>query len=203
MRKRQGKGSAMDRHEGRVVLSDAMIENPLTTDGLVAAAIVAGHRQPRWVRAEINLVSMIGGLARLKRLSEAEIAAAGRYRALSELAEIGRSRGTDYASPVVDTSPGGRDLAVMSASARRELAIVRRALGPFQASLLDRIICEERSLRDLAKGGQALLLTGKRVRAATADLVRIFDGSRRRVRGTGERASDWSVASVDGGEESA
>jgi hypothetical protein len=185
--------SKVTRGTARVVLEERMIENPLATDGVVVAALDAGEEQPRWSRVIVNKVTTVGGLARMKGLSGTQLAAAGRYRVLSEVAMMDAARGTDYAAVRVDVSGGGRDMALDGAAARRELAIARRTIGPFYASLLDQIVCEERSVRDLAQGGNARLLTNRRVREALDVLVEHFGRGRPRVRREGDAATDWSL----------
>lgn len=183
---------------GHAVYVQRMIENPLMTEGLVAGALEAGKPLPRWSEALVNLSSQIGGLARMKGLSDAQIAAAGRWRALHDRSLIGGARATDYSAVRVDTSPSGRDVVEDGAQARRELQIARRRLGPFAASMLDRIICDEQSVRDIARsdgsdGGSGRDRTTRRVLAALDELVVHFGNRRNAIRASGDRAGDWSI----------
>jgi hypothetical protein len=95
-----GKGQKMDAFEqsARIVIEQRMIENPHTTDALVDAALERGEEEAGWIPAYVNLVTMIGGLARIKGLTEVQKAAAARYRSLQERAQIGTARATDYAA---------------------------------------------------------------------------------------------------------
>jgi hypothetical protein len=190
----------------RIVVEQRMIENPLTTDGLVDAALSAGEDGPRWTPAAVNLVTMIGGLARIKGLSDVQKAAAGRYRSLFERAQIGGAQATDYSAVKVDVSGSGRDIVEDGAQARREYLIARRRLGPFQASLLERVICMDVSVREMARsmgegnGGRGMQRTRRRLLEAVDDLVQHFaQGSRRRVLKGGAVAADWTLP-VDGAE---
>jgi hypothetical protein len=200
-----GKGATkMDLHEtARVVIEQRMIENPLTTDGLVDAALEAGEQGPRWTPAAINLVTTIGGLARIKGLSDVQKAAAGRYRSLFERAQIGGAQAVDYAAVKVDVSGSGRDIVEDGAQARREYLIARRRLGPFNASLLERVICMEVSVREMARslgegsGDQGRQRTRRRLLVAVDELVSHFaQGSRRRVFRGGAAATDWTLPAL-------
>lgn len=185
--------------DARIVFEERMIENPLTTDGLVEAALERGEQQPAWVPVAVNLVLMIGGLARVKGLTDVQKAAAGRYRSLFERAQIGGARATDYSAAKVDVSGGTYDPGLDGAAARREYLYARKALGPFQASLLERVVCEEATVRQMAtqlgegSGGSARRRTTRRLTDAVDVLVDHFSHGRRRVRGGGMIASDWST----------
>lgn len=194
----------MDQYDDGVrVLEERMIENPLTTEGLVHDALEAGKEQPRWAPALINRVTMFGGLARMKGLSEAQLAAAHQYRVLTEVSAIEAGGAMDYEAVRVDVSFGGRDVVLDGAAARKQLMIARRTIGPFFASLLDKVVCEEMSVRDVAQaagkgGGNGQQLTSKRIRLALDALVGHFGRGRRGVRSAGDVAGDWST---DGGAE--
>lgn len=188
----------------RMVLEERYVENPLTTDGLVHAALEEGEEQPRWTPAYVNLVTTIGGLARIKGLSDEQKAAAGRYRMLCEVAQIGGAQATDYAAVRVDGGGGGRDVVEIGASARRDYALARRALGPFAASLFERVVCEELTVREMARvmgegnGGSGMRRTKRRLLEATDVLVRHFSRGGRGLRRSGERPGDWSLPAGGG-----
>jgi hypothetical protein len=190
----------------RVIVEERMVENPMTTDGLVDAAIQRGEERPRWTAVLVNAATTMGGMARIKGLGDAQKAAVSRYRSLYDRAQIGGARATDYAAVRVDVSGSGHDVGEDGASARREYLLARRAVGPFQASLLDRVICEDASLRELARalgepnGGSGTMRVRKRLLQALDELVLYFGpGARRRILGGGARAEDWTVA-IDGEE---
>jgi hypothetical protein len=182
----------------RMVLHERHIENPLTTEGLVSAALDEGRSEARWMPRMVNLVTQVGGLARMKGLNDAQLAAAGRYRVLSDRALIGATRAIDYEAVRVDTSAGGRDGVEDGAAARRELHFLRRRIGPFNARTLDQVVCDEMSVRDLARshgdaGGNGQLRARRRVREALDALVGSMARGDRRVRSEGVAADDWDV----------
>jgi hypothetical protein len=186
--------------DARRMVVERSIENPLVTD-----ALIAEKPRARWMHGYVNMVTLAGGAARMKGLSEAQLAAAVRYRQLSDAATIGGSRATDYSSPKVDVSASGRDPAEDGALARREFVVARRYIGPLLWSVLDRVICDEMSVREAADamgkgGGNGQLLTSRRVRDGLDGLVEHFARGRRGVRGEGSAADDWSLPEEDGGE---
>lgn len=203
MGKRKSEMDVMISDTARVVLVERRVENPNTTEALVEAALDAGQHEPRWMPAFVNQVTLMGGAARMKGLSPAQRAVAARWRSLTDRSTIGGAQATDYSAVRVDTSGGGRDVAEDGAEARRELMIARRHVGPFLASILDRVICEGMSVREAAgasglSGGNGQLLTSKRVREGLDLLVELY-ASRRRLRRAGDVAEDWTLP-VDGEE---
>ena len=191
-------GKKMHEITQRHVLGEREIENPLATDALVDAAIEDGEERPRWMSRIVNRATLIGGLARMKGLTPVQLAAGEWWRSKSDSSLIGGARAIDYEAVRVDVSGGGKDVVEDGAMARRDLAIARRHLGPFHSSLLDRVICEENSVRDVARadgaaGGSGRLLTTRRVIAALDALVGHLAKGRRGLRVDGDAAHDWSL----------
>lgn len=100
----------------------------------------------------VNMLGLIGGLARIKDRSEVQVAAAAKYRLLHERAQLGGARSIDYAAVRVDTSGGG-DVVEFGEAARRDYADAVRYLGMLRSSLVERIVVHDMSLRDVAGQG--------------------------------------------------
>lgn len=161
-----------------------MVDNPLRADELVAAAIADGVPQPGRIEVDVRLSHRIGGLSRLgAHLSEARMAAAGKFRSAWDGAQLGGARAIDYSQTRVDTSPsvGSSEAAL----ALVEDALVAwqgatRALGPIKSILLQRVICDELSLRELGErmsqpvGGKATVKLRDAVLEAVDVLVAHF-----------------------------
>jgi len=138
------------------VLVERMVDNPLDTEGQATAG--AGYRK---IRATVNMVERIGGLARVKGLTEVQIEAASRYRRMWEGAQLGAGGAIDYGRVKVDTSGPGADGGL--AGSMDALEGYRRAvdaLGMTGSALLDQVVCQDKSLRDVARkrgglGGRA------------------------------------------------
>lgn len=120
--------------------------------------------------AQVNMIGLIGGLARIKGRTPAQEQAAAHYRLLHERAQIGGARAIDYAAVRVDTSgsPGGLVLEI-GEEARGDYADAVRYLGMMRSSLVERIIVHDMSLRDVAGGG------GRRVADARVRLLDALD----------------------------
>lgn len=180
--------------EQMVVLESRMIENPHTTDALVDAAIAKGEEEPRWIPAAVNLVTTIGGLARIKGLTDAQKAAAARWRSLGEqVQQLGKLKGSDPEVEKVDGGGGGSDIIALASDALRERRILRRKLGDMTAKLLDDVICHDLGLRALARqegepdGGSGTMRMRKRVLVAVSDLVHLLATGGQRLRQVGAR----------------
>lgn len=125
------------------------------------------------VEAQVNLVELIGGLARIPDREPVQEEAAARYRKLWDRAQIGGARAIDYAQARVDTS-GPSEAAVweIGEDARREFAAVQRTLGMVRCNLLDRVIVHDESLRSIAgKGGRAVGAKREELMAALDELA--------------------------------
>jgi hypothetical protein len=154
----------VDRGEGKPVPVFKLVPNPMITQGLLDA-VAEGEVQTQHQAgqmAAINQTLLVGGLARVKSKSEAQLLAAARYCHLYEVAQIGPTRATDYTQVRVDTSGPRQDPVTFSQDAQRaELAGARVALGARAASIVDQIVVYGISVRQLAEklrmgqGGQA------------------------------------------------
>lgn len=181
---------------GPAVLVSRRVENPMQTDAMLQAALDAGVAGgvAGWIDVPVNLVTLIGGLARMSGVSREQQVAAARYRALFERAQIGGARATDYAAVRVDVSGSGRDIVEDGAAARRDYLDAVQTLGLWQSSLLEKVVCHNMSVREVARvigegvGGAARARTQRRVVQVVEVLVDHFGGGRRRVVGEGERA---------------
>lgn len=181
---------------GKQVLVQQYVDNPCYTDGLAAAG--AGQRR---VRATINLVERIGGLARVKGLSDAHIDAAARYRMMWENAQLGAGQALDYGRVRVDTSGGGSDGGLSrSIDALEGYRRAVQAVGMNGSALLDQVVCQGMSLRDVARrrgqsgGGRAQMELARTLLAAVDRLVRHLNlgalATGHGLRSEGE-AADW------------
>lgn len=125
----------------------ATVENPHITDGLREE----DENAAAFIQAPMNMVELIGGLARVQGVNKAQINAAAKYRALHERAQLGGGRATDYSAVKVDTSgPTEEMVEAIGAQARAEYMEAVQALGMQQSSLIERVIVHDVSLREIA-----------------------------------------------------
>lgn len=165
-----------------------------------------GEIAPGKVEAEVRLVTLIGGLARLptSKCTEERILAAARYRGLWERAQLGGARAVDYGALRVDTSGGAIDLVLeIGERARAEYVAATQRLGMIGSSLVDRVVLHDMSLRAVARrmgegeGGAARGRVEGRLLAGIDLLVEHFGygagrgPERGRVRADGEAPSRW------------
>jgi hypothetical protein len=190
------KGKAMSEpviEVGPIVLVERQVENPLDTDAQRLAALEAGEDGAGWIVAHVNLVTKLGGLARVKGLTREQQVAAAHYREVYERAQIGSARATDYEAVRVDGGGGGRDVVIDGAQARREYHLAVQQLGLWQSSVLEKVLCHDMSVREAAKmigegkGGAGRERTVKRLVEAVDVLVDYFGPRRHRIVGEGER----------------
>lgn len=184
------------------LLSYREFENHMLTEGLRDAAEAGEVRAQRKVTLAVNLRLLVGGLARVTGLSEAQLGAAAEYRRLFEASLIGAAGATDYAQPMVDTSAKATNPADGGIDARRRYAEAVRRLGMVASSLVEQVVCHEMSIRAVARavegndGDQARQRVLCRIRAALDVLVKHFGllpQGRDGVRADGPRAGDWSL----------
>lgn len=160
---------------------------------------------PRHIDAPHNLTLLVGALARMKGVGRAQLEAAAHYRSSWEGGLIGGARAIDYGVPRVDTSLKSVSVLLEHGAAERfDYSRAVQRLGMLNARLLELVVCEGRSVREVA----AKLGYGdsrskreelrKRLLQALDLLVREFGigGAGRRIRGEGDRpaVSDCDVA---------
>lgn len=136
---------------------------------------------PGKIIADVKLTTLVGGLARIKDRSDAQVLAAARYRGLWDRIQIGGARAIDYTAVRVDTSAGPVDLVLsMGDEARQEYRSAVRRLGLVGSKLVEDVVCHDRSLRDLARrveggdGGAAQERVKRAVLVQIDELVELF-----------------------------
>lgn len=102
--------------------------------------------------AQVNLLEMIGGLARFKDCCEHQMMAAARLRTLYSLALIGDARAIDYTAVKVDGEPQRKTPLEIGDEARREYRRVMMALGMRLGSLVENVVLHDRPIRAIAVG---------------------------------------------------
>ena len=135
-----------------------MVQDPSMTD-----AEYFHQRQTRSgphvgkVGVAVNMLKLVGGLARIKCTTKPQEAAAAKYRLLHERAQIGGARAIDYAAVKVDTSgPSDGATAEIGEDARRQYKDAVRYLGMSRSSLVERIVVYDQSISIVAgKGARA------------------------------------------------
>jgi hypothetical protein len=169
--------------EGKKVIEEALVPNPMITQGLLDAVaegeVTTQHDRHSGVLR--NQVVLVGGLARVKNKSDAQFLAAARYLSLYETSQIGPMKATDYSQVRVDTSGPRQDqVSASQDDTRAELEGARRALGARAASIVDQVVVYGLSVRALCEklkmgqGGQARRKLEKELLDALDVLVRHF-----------------------------
>lgn len=117
----------------------------------------------------LNMIELIGGLARLDH-TETQEAAAARFRLVHERAQLGGARAIDYAMAKVDTSgPREEMVELVGATARAEYSAAVRYLGMVKSSLVERVVVHDQSISSIAGRGM------RDRRRVTADLLAALD----------------------------
>jgi len=134
---------------------------------------------PGRIIANVKLTTLVGGLARIKDRTDAQVLAAARYRGLWDRIQIGGARAIDYTAVRVDTSSGPVDLVLsMGEDARREYRQAVRRLGLMGSRLVEDVVCHDRSLRDLARrseGGDGGAAQGRVRQAVLLQIDELVD----------------------------
>lgn len=159
-----------------------MVPNPMITDGLLQHEIETKPAvRPGMIPADVNMVTLIGGFARVKKRTEAQTLAAARFRGLYQRAQIGGARAMDYEAVKVDVSgPGETIVFEVGDQARREYMGAVQRLGMIRSSLVEKLVVHEMSMRDLAdsigegQGGAARERVTKQVQEAVDALAEHF-----------------------------
>src|SRR5690554_3233713 len=125
-------------------LPPAVIEHRLMQDPSMTDAEYFHQRQAKSgpnvgkVYVQMNMAELIGGLARLKGVSEMQIMAAAKYRNAYDRAQIGSARAVDYAAVKVDTSgPRGDVLDAGRVDALDDYARAVRCLGMMRSMIVE------------------------------------------------------------------
>lgn len=188
------------------------IANPLRSAALVAeefklleaAGIDNRKMLPGFIEADVNLSTMIGGLARVKGISKPQELAAARLRGLWERSIIGGAQAFDYASVRVDVSgAASSDDVDKGCDARAEFAAAIQAIGIIHSAVVVPIVLDDMSLRGLARwvgegqGGAAIDRVKKRLLAGVDVLSSHFGYSgaphgRREIRAEGDAPAMFS-----------
>lgn len=131
-------------------MSKPIIETMMVQDPSMTDAEYYHQRQMKpgphvgKVAARVSMSSLIGGLARLHGVTDAQKMAAARYRSLYEGAQIGGARAVDYAAVKVDTSGPPPQLAIEHGEdARRKYSAAVRHLGMIRSSLVESVIVHD------------------------------------------------------------
>ncbi|KKB12380.1 hypothetical protein VE25_07460 [Devosia geojensis] len=140
------------------IIARRLVDNPLRTpatylDELRRAAEHGDRRgfEPGKIEAAINMQTLIGGFARVRNRTEAQMHAAARYRSIYERAQLGGSRAVDYAAVKVDTSgPAESTVLEIGEQARREYRDMVKVLGMDRSRLIEQVVCHDMSIRDVA-----------------------------------------------------
>jgi hypothetical protein len=155
------------------------IEQRLVPDPMMTDAEYFERRRVRpgpnvgKVSADINMVELIGGLARVKNRTPLQEVAAARFRLLHERAHLSSARTMDYTAVRVDVSArSGGGAAEHGEQARRDYRAAVRHLGMLASSIVERVVIYDMSLREVAGGGgRASVLAGEALRQALDDLA--------------------------------
>lgn len=125
------------------------------------------------VVAQVNLIELIGGLARIDGRTDLHEEVAARFRRTWESAQLGGARAIDYTQARVDTSgAGAMNLLEFGEWARADYSDAARFLGMVRSSLVERIVVHDQSLRAVAgKGGRAVGRIRLELFAALDDLA--------------------------------
>lgn len=125
------------------------------------------------VGVTINMLELVGGLARIRDRTELQEAAAAKYRLLHERSQIGGARAVDYAAVKVDTSgPSDSASAEIGEDARRQYKDAVQYLGMTRSSLVERIVVYDQSVSAVAgKGARARMTATRDLLDALEDLA--------------------------------
>lgn len=185
---------------------DAVVETRRVPDPSMTRAELL-HQLERWpnarwvgyVRADVSMGELIGGMSRIRRRTETQTQAAAEFKNLAERAMLGAGGAIDYSVARVDTSPAaGNPVADSGEDARQRIGELRAALGGL-AAVAERVIVNGELVSEVAmsmgmgKGGHArdrvtrMVLQAADVLAAELGFV-----ARGRHKRDGERWDDGS-----------
>ncbi|MDB5540543.1 MAG: hypothetical protein JWQ89_2270 [Devosia sp.] len=137
-----------------------------------------------WIKADVSMQVLIGGLARVRGKTEAQVQAAAEYRNLAERALIGGAKAIDYSKTRVDTSGPSENYEIEGTeeARRKYLAAVERLGGPesHRCLVVEKMIVHGMSVSAVAlellhgEGGAAREKVTAEVLAATDELAKEF-----------------------------
>ena len=141
----------VDTGEGsKPVIVSEQVDNPYLTNGLRDGAAEGDQATP-FIKADKNMMVLIGGFARISDRTEEQTLAAAKLRILHERAQLGGAKALDYGQVRVDTSgPTEEAVAEIGARARKEYMDAVQELGMLQSSVVERVVIHDMSLRELA-----------------------------------------------------
>lgn len=122
----------------------------------------------------MNLVEMIGGLARIEDRTELQEEAARKFRLIYERAQIGGSKAIDYAAVKVDTSgPSAAAVRDIGGDARAQYSAAVQHLGVIRSSLVEKVVVHDMSISAVAgRSGQQMKLA-KNMLMASLDALAV------------------------------
>jgi hypothetical protein len=193
-------------HGQTPIIEKRYVQDPMMTRAELLHQLDMAPNQ-RWVghiKAEANMSILIGGLARVRRRTEAQTRGAGWFRDIAERAQLGGARAIDYTAARVDTSgPTETGVADAGADARAEYKRAREelGLGTLRLAVAERVVVEGETIAHVAeamgfgKGGAAReKLTS--VALDAADILALISGNASkpaqssRIRADGDKPSD-------------
>lgn len=131
-----------------------MVENPLRTRATYLEELQEKPitEQPGKIEVSVNMATLIGGFARVKNRTEAQILAAAKFRGLYERSMLGGPKSLDYSAVKVDVSgPSENAIFEIGEQARREYMGAVQRLGIIQSNLVECLVVHDMSVRDLAR----------------------------------------------------
>ena len=195
-------------------IEQATIERRRVRDPMMTDAEYQHQRKRRpddvtagTIEVDVNMVTKIGGLARVAGLTEAHVLAAAKFRDLFDLKTLGGARATDYSALRVDTSGSSNaDALERGDQARRRYLEAVQELGMLRSSLVEKVVCHDMSIRKVAKellgngGGAAHAKVRQQLLEAIDVLIDVFDlkggrgAERARLRMEGDRPGSFDGA---------
>lgn len=137
-----------------------------------------------WIKADVSMQVLIGGLARVRGKTEAQVQAAAEFRNLAERALIGGAKAIDYSKTRVDTSGPTENYEIEGTedARRKYLAAVTRLGGPdsHRCQIVEKMVVHGMSVSAVAidllhgDGGAARSKVTAEVLAATDELAKEF-----------------------------
>lgn len=100
-----------------------------------------GKKRIGQIKADVKLETLLGGVARLGNITEAQTLAAAQFKTLHEKAQLGGAKAIDYSAVKVDTSGGSVNSVLdIGEQARIDLAAAKAALGVTRTGLIEQVV---------------------------------------------------------------